>query len=161
MTGSWKRFLASWPPFRLVQSTVNTGTNLSGDIEGMDPSYSVKACYLQQSSKKTLIDQWPWKLIWRTKLPPEVINFSWNTLRDSCLTQNNLMRRKFQIVNRCYMCLCNSESINHLFLRCTVAIGLWNMFFSLFGLTWVMPRSLREAFVCWSSWKVGKSIKRI
>ncbi|KAG5626092.1 hypothetical protein H5410_011310 [Solanum commersonii] len=42
-----------------------------------------------------------------------------------------------------------------------VATGLWNMFFSLFGLTWVMPRSLREAFVCWSSWKVGKSIKQI
>ncbi|WMV11652.1 hypothetical protein MTR67_005037 [Solanum verrucosum] len=59
------------------------------------------------------------------------------------------------------MCLCNSESINHVFLHCTVATGLWNMFFSLFGLTWVMPRSLREAFVCWSSWEVGKSIKHI
>ncbi|WMV31905.1 hypothetical protein MTR67_025290 [Solanum verrucosum] len=126
-----------------------------------DGSYTVKACYLQQSSKKTVIDQWPWKLIWRTKLPPKVICFRWITLKDSCLTQNNLMRRKFQIVNRCYMCLCNSESINHLFLHCTVATGLWNMFFSLFGLTWVMLRSLREAFVCWSSWKVGKSVKQI
>ena len=38
ITGSWKRFLALWPPFRLGQSTVNAGTNLFGDIAGTDPT---------------------------------------------------------------------------------------------------------------------------
>ncbi|KAG5626462.1 hypothetical protein H5410_011680 [Solanum commersonii] len=37
-TGSWKRILASWPPFRLMQSTDKAGTSLSGDIAGMDPT---------------------------------------------------------------------------------------------------------------------------
>ncbi|WMV15667.1 hypothetical protein MTR67_009052 [Solanum verrucosum] len=94
-------------------------------------------------------------------MPPKVICFSWVSVNGSCLTQDNLMRRKFRLANRCYMCSCNPKSINHLFLHCTVATDLWNMFCSLFGLTWAMPGSLRETFVCWSSWKVGKSIKKI
>lgn len=108
-----------------------------------------------------MIDQWPWKLIWRTKLPPKVICFSWITLKGSCLTQDNLIKRNFRLPNRCYMCLCKSESINHLFLHCSVATDIWNMFLALFGVQWSMSCSVREAFVSWCSSKVDKTIKRI
>ncbi|KAG5599551.1 hypothetical protein H5410_030921 [Solanum commersonii] len=42
-----------------------------------DGSYLVKEGYLHLSSRKTLIDLWLWKLLWRTKMPPKVICFSW------------------------------------------------------------------------------------
>ncbi|XP_060217918.1 putative acyl-activating enzyme 19 isoform X2 [Lycium barbarum] len=126
-----------------------------------DGSYSVKEGYLLLTSNKDLIDQWPWKLIWKINLPPKVSCFCWVALKRACLTLDNLMKRKFHLANRCYMCHCTSETINHLFLHCPVATDVWNMFLTLFGLQWVIPHTVREVFVCWSSWKVGQVIRRI
>jgi len=50
--------------------------------------------------------------------------------------------------------------VRHLFLHCTVAADIWNMFLSVFGLAWVMPCSIKDAYESWSSWRVGKSIKK-
>lgn len=115
-----------------------------------DGSYLIKEGYLHLSSREILTDLWPWKLIWRTKMPPKVVCFSWIILRG----------RKFYIANICYKCFCNPQSISHLFLHCTGAETFEHVLF-LFGLTWTMPSSLKDAFVCWSSWKAGKSIKKI
>ncbi|KAG5595378.1 hypothetical protein H5410_036610 [Solanum commersonii] len=69
--------------------------------------------------------------VWRTKLPPNVKWFD------------------------------ASESINHLFLYCPFAADTWCMFITLFGLHCSMTYSIRDAFVNWCTWKVGKSFKRI
>jgi hypothetical protein len=37
------------------------------------------------------------------------------------------------------MCKMNGESVDHL-LHCEVVCALWNIFFSRFGLSWVIPR---------------------
>ena len=47
------------------------------------------------------------------------------------------------------MCKCNSETINHLFLHCPVALELWDMVFGLFGVCWVMPFSVVGLLACW------------
>ena len=47
------------------------------------------------------------------------------------------------------MCKCNSESVDHLFLHCSVASELWDIFFGLFGVCWVMPMSVVGLFACW------------
>lgn len=36
-----------------------------------------------------MIDQWLWKLSWKTKIPTKVKCFSWATLKDAILTQDN------------------------------------------------------------------------
>uniref|UniRef100_A0A0V0GIP6 Putative ovule protein n=1 Tax=Solanum chacoense TaxID=4108 RepID=A0A0V0GIP6_SOLCH len=33
------------------------------------------------------------------------------------------------------------------------------MFLSIFGLSWVMPQSFKEAYECWSCWEIGKAIR--
>ncbi|KAG5610039.1 hypothetical protein H5410_021320 [Solanum commersonii] len=53
------------------------------------------------------------------------------------------------------------ESNTHLFLHCTVTTNLWNMFYSLFGLSWVMPHSIKEAYDSWCCWKVDSTIKQL
>ena len=40
-------------------------------------------------------------------------------------TIDNLRKRKVCILDCCYMCKCNSETIDHLFLHCLVALELW------------------------------------
>lgn len=41
--------------------------------------------------------------------------------------------------------------------------GCWflELIFCYFGLSWVMPVSLRDAYISWSSWKVDKSIRQV
>ncbi|XP_070025308.1 uncharacterized protein [Nicotiana sylvestris] len=50
-----------------------------------------------------------------------------------------------------------SVSVNHLFLHCSVATDIWNMFLSIFGLHWTMPFNAREAYVSWSSREVDRT----
>ena len=47
------------------------------------------------------------------------------------------------------MCKCNGESVDHLLLNCPIASDLWSMILVLFGLSWVMPKSVVELLACW------------
>lgn len=124
------------------------GDSIKGD-------FTVKKGYALLCSNKELIDNWPWKLIWKTKLPPKVIYFCWLALYEACITQDNLSKRGIPTINRCYMCRMNLESVKHLFLHCLVAADIWNMFPSIFGIAWVMLSSIKDAYESWCSWKVG------
>ena len=43
------------------------------------------------------------------------------------MTIDNLRKRKVWILDWCYMCKSNGESVDHLFLHCPVAMDLWSM----------------------------------
>ena len=62
---------------------------------------------------------------------------------------DNLRKRKFTIVDWCCMCKMEEEASNHLLLHCAIAMNLWFMVFPLFGLSWVMPFSMKEHLACW------------
>ena len=83
------------------------------------------------------------------RLPLEWLFFVWTAALGKCLTIDNLRKRKVCILDWCYMCKCNSESVNHLFLHCPVASEVWDMVFGLFGVSWVMPLSVVGLFACW------------
>jgi len=125
-----------------------------------DGNYTVSAAYKQSRAFNAVTDHWPWKLIWKIKLPPKIVCFCWTALYEACLTQDNLYKRKRIIVNGCYLCQKAAESNRHLFLHCTVTAKLWNMFYSFFGLSWVMPHSIKEAYESWCCWKVDSTIKQ-
>uniref|UniRef100_A0A7N2RC83 Uncharacterized protein n=1 Tax=Quercus lobata TaxID=97700 RepID=A0A7N2RC83_QUELO len=84
-----------------------------------------------------------------TKIPSRVAFFVWTAILGNCLTTDNLRKRKFCILDWCYMCKCNSETVDHLFLHSPVALELWDMVFGLFGVYWVMPMSVVGLFACW------------
>lgn len=121
--------------------------------------YTIKKGYKLLHAQNDITDLWPWKLIWKTKLPPKIICLSWLALKIACLTVDNLCRRNFQLVSRCYLCQESAESVNHLFLHCAVAAGIWHMFLSLFSLNWVMPQTIREVVVSWGHLTVDGAIR--
>ena len=90
----------------------------------------------------------PQKSIWKQKIPSRMAFFVWTIALGKCLTIDNLRKRKVCILDWCYMCKCNCESIDHLFLHCPVDLELWNMVFGLFGVYWVMPLSIDGLFGC-------------
>jgi hypothetical protein len=63
----------------------------------------------------------PWKGIWRSKAPSKVAFFAWTAARSKILTIDNLHRRGMIVVNRCWLCESDGESVDHLLLHCGVA----------------------------------------
>ena len=45
------------------------------------------------------------------------------------------------LANRCYLCLEQEETMDHLLIHCIKTRSLWELLFSLFGVTWVNPLS--------------------
>ena len=55
-------------------------------------------------------------------------------------------------VNQCFICKCTSETVNHLLIHCTVAIELWALVFTKFGIWWVMSKRVIKVVFGWCSW---------
>ena len=67
-------------------------------------------------------------------MPPRIKVFMWFALRKSILTKDNLLHRGWKGDEKCPFCG-REESINHLFISCSVARLLWNILKSAFNLT--------------------------
>jgi hypothetical protein len=76
-----------------------------------------------------------WKSVWRTHAPLRAAFFGWMAALDKILTVDNLRKRKIIIVDRCYLCKRDENSVNHILLHYDVASTLWNLVFSRFGLS--------------------------
>ena len=69
----------------------------------------------------------PWRSIWEQKVPSKVVFFVWTAALGTILTIGNLCKKKVLILDWCYKCKSNAESVDHLlhivllFLSC----GLW------------------------------------
>nr|XP_023929449.1 kinesin-like protein KIN-7K, chloroplastic [Quercus suber] len=68
-----------------------------------------------------------WRSIWKQKIFSRVAFFVWSAALGKCLTIDNLRKRKVWILDWCYMCKSNGESVDHLLLHCPVAMDLWSM----------------------------------
>ncbi|RVW78710.1 hypothetical protein CK203_048472 [Vitis vinifera] len=53
----------------------------------------------------------------------------------------------WSLANRCFLCLIDEESIDHILIHCTKARVLWELLFALFGVTWVLPLTVRETLL--------------
>ncbi|WMV19028.1 hypothetical protein MTR67_012413 [Solanum verrucosum] len=60
--------------------------------------------------------KWPWKHIWKAKIPHKVACFVWFLAKDVVLTQENLMKKGITLCSRCFFlwgsCR-NSQSLVH------------------------------------------------
>jgi hypothetical protein len=100
----------------------------------------------------------PWKSVWQIKVPLRVAFFAWSVALGKIYTMDNLKKRYIIVVGRCCMCKRNGESVEYLLLHCEVANASWNVFFSQFELSLVMPRRVVDLYTCWwtarSTWSV-------
>ena len=86
----------------------------------------------------TSLSSFPWKGIWKVKIPKSVAFFLWTAAHGRILTLDNLMlRHRF------------AESVDHLLIHCLVAYSLWVRMLQVFGIQWVMPGSVESLVFCW------------
>lgn len=62
-----------------------------------DGKYSAKAGYANSYAPNEELDNWPWKLIWKTKTSNKDQMLQLDNLHETCLTQDNLKKRKFWV----------------------------------------------------------------
>jgi hypothetical protein len=110
--------------------------------------FTVKSYYKCLNASPPI--QFPWKAIWKAKAPPRVAFFLWTAVWGKILTNDNLRKRRVVLVDWCCLCKKDGESSDHLLLHCSMAKQLWDSILNLFGLNWVMPRTVREMTACWS-----------
>ena len=75
--------------------------------------------------------------------------FLWTAAHGRILTLDNLMLKGRPLANRCCMCCCDEESVNHLLLHCLVIHSLWMFMLQTFGVLWVMLGSMAGLLSCW------------
>jgi hypothetical protein len=107
----------------------------------------------------------PWKSVWKAKVPSRVAFFVWTAALGKILTTENLKKRRVTILDWCCMCKSSGESVNHLLVHCPVAWELWSMVLVIFGKNWVMPRDVVDLLSCWkgirSNSEAGKIWKMV
>ena len=102
----------------------------------------------------------PCNSIWRVKAPPKVAFFAWEASWAKILTLEQVQRRGYSMANRCFLCLSEVETVDHLLLHCVKTRVLWNLIFSLFGVAWVLSCSVKETLLRWHGAIVGKTRKK-
>ena len=56
------------------------------------------------------------------------------------------------MVNRCCLCCCDGESMDHLLLHCKFAHALWSEIYAVSGIQWVMPKTVNSLLFVWRNW---------
>ena len=74
-------------------------------------------CYFYKQLSSPTTDAFPWECIWHTKVPKRVYFFLWTVANDGILTIDNLIKKGQFLVNRCCLCFCDRESMDHLLLH--------------------------------------------
>jgi len=74
--------------------------------------------------KPEVLDRW-WHHIWKLSASPRSKLFTWCVLRNRLPTGENLMRRSIHGPSRCVLCKSESESTEHLFMRCPITQQTW------------------------------------
>ena len=151
MIGSWR------PPTPFFISSKPESLVVEGVIGFVGILMALKSLILGLSIIRFVMQLPPPSLgsIWKVKVPKRVAFFMWIAAHGQILTLDNLMLRGHPLANRCYLCCCNAESVNHLLLFCPIAHSLWMYMLRLFGIDWVMPGAIKDLLLCWFHW-IGK-----
>jgi len=91
----------------------------------------------------------PGRIFGVLKAPTRVAFFVWSATLGKILTHDNLRKRNVIVIEWCCLCKKSEESINHLLLHCEITRDLWSYILILFGVEWVMPRSVLELLNSW------------
>ncbi|RVW23454.1 putative ribonuclease H protein [Vitis vinifera] len=127
--------------------------------ETKDGIFSVKSLYSILDSRRGV--QFPINIIWNPCVPTKVDFFAWEAFWGKVLSLDQLKKRGWCLANRCFLCCEEEESIDHILIQCSKARVLWELLFALFGVSWVLPYSVRDTLSGWSDFNMGKKRKKV
>ncbi|KAJ9703126.1 hypothetical protein PVL29_004763 [Vitis rotundifolia] len=96
--------------------------------------FSVKSFFLALSQSSGSPQNFPSKFVWKSQVPFKVKSFVWLVAHKKVNTNDMLqVRRPYKALSPdiCILCMKHGESADHLFLHCSLTIGLWHKLFQL------------------------------
>ena len=115
---------ASYSLLRFLQSCFPRGggrDRFCWDLNGSE-KFDIQSFY--HKIRNAAPFSFPWKGIWKVKVPKMVAFFMWTAAHGQILTLDNLTLHGHPLANRCCMCCCNTEFVDHLLLFCPIAHSL-------------------------------------
>ena len=116
-------------------------------------------------------------MLWYFNIPAKIRCFIWLVVMNRVLTWDNLQRRGWQGPGICTLCRLNEDSVQHLFLDCTISNRVFIVFCEHSGLPYFKNCSVRtflehsyknssaisassylSLFIFWSLWKMRNSL---
>ena len=94
-------------------------------------------------------------------MPTKVAFFAWEATWGEVLTLDRLQIRGLQLPNCCFLCGCEEENVNHIFIHCIVVRALWDIVLGLVDVKWVFPETVKEILTSWRGPFVGKKMKKV
>ncbi|KAJ9678262.1 hypothetical protein PVL29_022997 [Vitis rotundifolia] len=107
--------------------------------------FSVKSFFLALSQFSGSPQVFPSKFVWKSQVPFKMRSFVWLVAHKKVNSNDMLqLRRPYKALNPdiCVLCMKHGESVDHLFLHCSLTTGLWHKLFQLAKMDWVPPRSI-------------------
>ncbi|XP_074347310.1 uncharacterized protein LOC141686155 [Apium graveolens] len=157
----------------LGELDMEDGVYWSQELHG---NYSVRSAYrLLQRQRGYWVESdnnSVWRKVWRINASAKILNLVWRSL-SFCLPRMSILGQKKVVVDtRCPVCKIESETVEHVFLRCTVAIQCWGLILSGMQYTcqnlhqwWEQALDMSDggkkaeiATVCWSIWKARNDV---
>ena len=99
------------------------GKRVLGDVDYMvvwtktkSDKFSSKFLYLALEADCPVL--FPSNCIWNRWVQPKISLFAWEAAWGKTLTLDLVQKRGWSLANRCFMCLGNEETIDHLLLHC-------------------------------------------
>ncbi|RVW26393.1 putative ribonuclease H protein [Vitis vinifera] len=80
--------------------------------EGKDGLFKVKKAYSVLANTEGA--EFPHSNVWVDRVPTKIAFFAWEAAWGKVLTLDRLQRRGWQFPNRCFLCGCEEETINHI-----------------------------------------------
>ncbi|WJZ91178.1 hypothetical protein VitviT2T_010276 [Vitis vinifera] len=109
--------------------------------------FSLKSFFLALSQSSGSPQDFPSKIVWNSQVPFKAKSFVWLVAHKKVNTNDMLqVRRPYKALSPdiCILCMKHGESTDHLFLHCSLTIGLWHRLFQLAKMDWVPPRSIYD-----------------
>ena len=123
-------------------------------------SFTVSEAFNSLASGSAII-LFPAMGIWVPNAPTKATFFARETAWGKVLTLDKLQIRGWHLPNICFLCGCVEEIIHHLLLHCPIVSSLWEIIFPLFGLSWVFPKTIKDALLNWKGSFVGKKRSKV
>ncbi|RVW54237.1 putative ribonuclease H protein [Vitis vinifera] len=109
--------------------------------------FTVKSFFTALSQMPDSSPFFPTKFVWKSQVPFKVKAFIWLVAHKKVNTNDLLqLRRPHKAISPdiCKLCMEQGESADHLFLHCSVTLGLWHRLFQLAKMDWVPPKSISD-----------------
>ena len=109
--------------------------------------FTVKSFFTALSQTPDSSPLFPSKFVWKSQVPFKVKAFVWLVAHKKVNTNDLLqLRRPHKALSPdiCKLCMGQGESADHLFLHCSVTLGLWHRLFQLARMEWVPLKSISD-----------------